>query len=270
MLKRLPFIFFILSFFFIFLGCTINKASLTHISKNDYSSPQVVLNELGRDDHFRNTLKATAYIEATTSQGSYPVKVAMMSRRPSSLRLETIPFFGPPDMILSVYEGVLKVFLTQKGAFYIGEASTKNLGYFSPFSTIGLQVEDVISILFGTHPKIKGKAITLSGSHEGNLYRLDILSENRRVQSLWVDKENDYLVGVDLFTDDKSIMYSVRFTGHSSTKEVAMPDKITIAYGDNGKPHVTIRYSDIQMATDIDMAIFDLQRPPGIKTIYID
>ena len=269
--RILPPLLFILSLFFIFPGCSVKKPLLSdRILKNNFPSPQVVLEKIDRDDHFKYTLNAIAHIEVNTSEERYPLKVAVMLKRPSSMRLEAIPIFGPPDLLLSVHEDILKVFLPHKGEFYIGQATTKNLRHFFPFFTTGLKVEDMTSILLGTHPKIKEKSVTLNGSFEGDIYRIDIVSENRRIQSLWIDTEKYYLVRVDLFDGNNSRLYSAMFTGHYSVGNLTMPQRVIIASGGDDKQNIIIRYSDVQTATGIDTAQFDLQPPPGIRPISMD
>jgi outer membrane lipoprotein-sorting protein len=269
--KRLPSLFFILSFFLIFPGCATKKTPIVnHISKNNFPPPHIVLEKIDRDDQNKGALKAIAYIEVNTFRGRYPLKAAVMVKKPSSLRLEVLPLIGPPELILSVHENVLKVFLPQKGEFYIGQASEKNLGYFFPFSTVGLLIEDITSIMLGTHPPIKEKSLILRDSPEDGFYRLDILSEKRKIQSLLIDSENNRLLRVDLFDNNNNRRYSVRFFGHSVTEILTIPDKITLASGDNENPYIIIRYSDAQMATGADAASFDLQPPPNITTISMD
>jgi len=270
MLKRLPPIFYILLLFFIFPGCSVKKTPLfNHISKNNFPSTQAVLEETDRNDHLKNTLKAIAHIEVITPEGRYPLKVAVMLKKPSSLRLEVIPVIGPPELLLTVHENFLKVFLPQKGEFYIGPATTNNLGYFFPFSAKGLQIEDIISILFGTHPKIIEKSITLNGSSEDDLYRIDVLSENRKIQSLWIDTEY-HIVMVDSYARDNSRRYSAIYTEYNSIGSLTLPQKVTVVIGDDDKQNIVIRYSDIEVATSVDAAQFDLQPPTGIRPIYLD
>ncbi len=269
--KRLPLFFFILSFLFIISGCAVKKTPVfNYAPKEDFSSPRVVLEMIDRDDHFKDSLKAIAHMELNTPRGRYLTKAAVMLKRPSSLRIEVIPVFGPPDLILTVHEDVLKVFLPQKGEFYIGQASANNLEHFFPFSVAGLHMEDITCILLGTRPRIKERPLTLNGTSQGNLYRLDITFEKRKVQSLWVDTENNRLVRVDLFAAGTDPSYNIRFIGHSPAGNSVIPDKITISPEGNDKPVLVIRYSDVQMAEGDNMAPFDLQPPPGIKTTFIN
>jgi outer membrane lipoprotein-sorting protein len=271
MLKRLSFLFCILSPFFIFPGCAIQQAhTVSHISDNIFLPPQVILEKIDRDDQCKDALKAIAHIEVNTLRGRYPVKAALMVKRPSSLRLEILPLLGPPELILSVHENVLKVFLPQKGEFYIGQASEKNMAYFFPFPMQGLVMEDIISILLGTHPTVKEESLTFRGSHDEGFYRVDILSENRKIQSLLIDIENNKLMRVNLFDNDNNPRYSVRFFGQSVTENLTIPDTITLASGYDENPYITIKYSDAQRAMGVDAASFDLQPPPNVTIISMD
>lgn len=271
MLKRLSFLFCILLLLFIFPGCATQKAhTVSQISENTFLPPQVILEKIDRDDQRKDALKAIAHIEVNTLRGRYPLKAALMVKRPSSLRLEILPLLGPPELILSVQGNTLKVFLPQRGEFYIGQASEKNLGGFFPFPMKGLVIEDITSILFGTHPTVKEESLTFRGSHDEGLYRVDILSEKRKIQSLLIDIEKNTLMKVNLFDNDNNQRYSVRFFGQIATENFTIPDTITLASGDDEAPHIIIRYSDAQKATGNDAASFDLQPPPNVTTISMD
>ena len=271
MRKRLPSFFFILSAFLILSACTITKTQKTGGgSKQSFSSSLVVLEKIDRDNQFKDGVKAIARMEVNTPEGRYPLKAALVLKRPSSLRLETIPLIGPADLFLTVHENVLKVFVPQNGKFYIGKATTRNLAHFIPVPATALSIEDMTSIMLGMHPEIRGKTITLDGSSEGSLYRIDILSENRKIQSLWVEPAEDHLVRVDLFGDNNSRLFSARFIGRNRIENMTMPENVTIAYGDNDKPDIIIRYVDIGPAKGIDATIFDLKPPPGVIPISMD
>ena len=271
MQKGLPSFFFILSVFLIFSACAITKTQkISTVSKLSFSSPLVVLEKIDSESKFKDGVKAIARIEVNTPDGRYPLKAALVLKPPSSLRLESMPIIGPADLFLTVHENVLKVFVPQKGKFYIGKATTKNLAHFIPIAATALRIEDMTSILLGTHPEVREKTITLDGSSDGDLYRLDILSENRKIQSLWVVPEEDRLVRVDLFAGDNSRLFSARFIGRDRIENMNLPENVTIAYGDNDKPDIIIRYIDIGPATGIDAAIFDLKAPPGVIPISLD
>lgn len=269
--KRLSSLFFILSLFFIFPGCALQKTStVNHMSKYSFPHPREILEKIDRDHQNKDALKAIAHIQVNTFRGKYPLKAAVMIKRPSSLRLELLPLIGPPELILSVHENVLKVFLPQKGEFYIGQASGKNMGKFFPFPTDGLTIEDITSIMLGSHPIIKEKSLVYRGSHDEGFYRVDIFSEKGKIQSLLIDHENNKLTRVNLFDNENSQRYGVRFYGQIVTEKLTIPEKITFASGNDENPYIIISYSDAQKTAETDLASFNLQPPPNAKIIYMD
>lgn len=268
--KRLSSLFIILSLLFLFPGCAPYKTS--PVSRGvELPFPHLleILEKIDLDHYRKDALKAIARIEVNTAQGRYPVKAAIMIKRPSSLRLEVLPPLGPPELILSVHEQVLKVFLPQKGEFYFGQASEKNMSHFFPFPLEGLVIEDIVSILLGTHPNVRGKSLTLTGTTEERFYLVDIFSEKRKIQSLFIDNENNTLMKVDLF-DDNRRLHSVKFMGQIIAEKLTAPDTITMTSGNSETPHITIRYSDVQSLTEADAASFALQTPPNVKIISLD
>jgi hypothetical protein len=270
MSKRLLSIFLVFAFLLFCLACAINKTQTIHEgSERGSSSPLAVLEKIDLSNQVQAGVRAIARIEVNSPEGRYPLKAALVLKRPSSLRLESIPLIGPADLFLTIHENVLKVFVPEKRKFFMGKASPRNLAHFLPGAAAGINIEGMTSLLIGTHPEIKGKTITLDGSREGSLYRIDILSEHRKIQSLWIDTD-DHLVRVDLFADDNSRLYSARFTGRNFIENMALPQNITIACGDNEKPDIIIRYIDIGPAKEIDAMIFDLKPPNGVTPISLD
>ena len=257
---------FVLTLFLIFQGCSLKATG----PRYDFSSPLAVLERTDAGNGQESGIKAIARIEVNTKEGRYPLKAALVLQRPSSLRFETIPVLGPSDFFLTVHEDVLKVFLPQNGKFYTGKATARNLGRFFPVPAAGLDIEDITAILLGAHPLIKGKTITLDSSYEGNLYRIDVFSERKKIQSLWIDPEDDCLVRVDLFAGENTRLYSARFEDWERAEGLTLPRIVKIAYGDNEKPDVIVRYVDIGPLGETDTTLFELSLPPGVSSISMD
>jgi hypothetical protein len=51
---------------------------------------------------------------------------------------------------------------------------------------------------------------------------------------------------------------------------MTLPQNVTIAYGDNEKPDIIIRYVDIWPVKEIDATIFDLKPPAGVIPVSLD
>ncbi len=255
-----------LSLFLIFSGCAPKKVAVPF--KGYALSPADVLKKISRTDSQKDTLKALANISVNTPKGRHSMKVALIVKKPSFLRVEAIPIIGPSSFFLSVSGNSLKVFLPKKGEFYIGQATRKNLTTFFP---INLKVEDIVSILVGTPPRVKGQNMTLQGCIEGELYRIDVISKDKKVQSLWVDR-CDNLVRIEALGDDGRILYRARLKDHNRISGISIPGKVMIMTGKTDRSSAHIRYLDVQLSQDQDMDanLFDLDIPAGIKPTFID
>ncbi len=254
-------------FLFLFLafgGCAPKK--VTAPFKGYVLPPEDVLKNVSRTDNLRDTLKAIAHIAVDTPEGKYSMKVALIVKRPSFLRVEAMPIIGPSDLFLSISENSLKVFLPKEGKFYIGHATRKNLAMFFP---INLKAEDIISILVGTPPYIKEQNITLRGQVEGELYRINVMTQGKKIQSLWVNPDGN-LVKIEVLDNEGEISYTARLKDHHQICGTSIPGKVIIITGKPSKLNARIRYSDTQLTQNVNPAIFDLDIPPGIEPIFID
>lgn len=256
-----------LSIFLTFPGCAPKKVTVPF--KGYSLPPEDVLKKISRTDNPKDTLKAIARITTNTSKGRHSIKIAVVARRPSFFRAEAMPVIGTSGFFLSVSGDSLRAFLPAKGEFYIGQATMKNIARVFPID-LNLKVEDMVSILTGTPPRVKGENITLQGYAEGELYRIDIISGSKKVQSLWVDPSHDSLVRIETSDNDGSILYRARLEDHSRIDGMSFPGRVIIMAGKTGKSSVSIRYSDVHLSQDVDTALFDLDIPAGIKLIYID
>ena len=253
-----------LSLLLTFSGCAPKKVTVPF--KGYTLPPEDVLAKISRTDNLRNTLKAIAHIAVNTPKGKHSMKVALVVKRPSFFRVEAIPIIGPSNLFLSISGDSLKVFLPKEGKFYVGHATRKNLAMFFP---INLKVEDIVSILIGTPPHVKRQNITIRGQAEGKFYRIDVMSQGKNVQSLWVNPDYN-LVRIEALDNNGRILYTVRLKDHHQIGGMSIPGKVTIITGKTCKSRARIRYSDTQFSEDVDTTLFDLDIPPGIKPIFID
>ena len=253
----------------VFSGCAATTPALHDDSRVfPVITPEVVLAKIAHPD--LNILKAMASIEVYRPGGRHATKAALLIKKPSHLRIEAIPIIGPVNLFLSVQEDVLKVFLPQKGAFYLGKATPENLANFSHGFMAAMRIEDLLSIMLGTYPRIREKNLLLEGSLEGKRYRIDMVAEGRKVQSIWVDLSNYHLAEVQSFNALDRVSYTARFEAFDKVGLFAMPLKITLIWETDDHPKLIIRYSSIEWLTEVEGPEFDLQIPPGTNPIYLD
>jgi len=262
-IKKYPLIIlFIFSQSTLFAGCASDKASISQ-SAIEFSSPEAALTEIAKKVPIENTVKSIASIQMTTKNGSFPLKVAMMLKRPSLMRVEAIPILGPPNFFLSIHENHLKVFLPDKNEFYMGHATPENMALFLP---LRIDMESMVSLLMGSYPIINGRNRSLRGFPEKDLYRIDIHIEGKRIQSLWIRLTDGCLAGIEVFHDEK-MLYEVKFEEHVRLGGFVIPQKIMIISKED-QTTLSIRYRDIELTMEKDDTVFDLKVPPDIKPKY--
>lgn len=256
-------------FFVALAGCGMGKV---RPAATTYSPPpENILEKIIRADKQRDTLEAVANIEISSEKGRYPLKVALIVKRPSFLKIEAIPLVGTPDFFLSLQGSTLKVFLPQKREFYICRATRENLALFLPVS---IPLEEIAPVLMGIPPHTgPTPGIDKSpGSWEGEgaLYRVDMPSGEGSIRSFWIDRTTGTLARVEV-REDYRLLYTARYEEYGEAEEIPMPRKVIITPEEPTAPHVAIRYSDIRFLTTADTAqLFDLPVPAGLEPIILD
>lgn len=250
-------------------GCAGRIAATPAGGGRSYFSPEAALRALAVSTPAAATITATARIKISHNEGRYPLKVALMMRRPAYLRVESIPLMGPPDFFLSIAKGQLHVFLPGEGAgaFYVGRATAQNLSRFFPLS---LPAAETVSLLMGEGglPLNDGESLlSLQGKQEGELYRVDQSLEGRMFRSLWIDPAGDLLVRLRMFTEEGNIAYTADFAEHTRVGEGLLPQSIAVS--GTSLPGITLRYTELRQIDD-DTAAFPLPVPEGVIPISLD
>jgi hypothetical protein len=227
-----------------------------------YESPRTALRELTASTA-TGTITATARIEVSYRGERYPLKAAMMMRRPANLRLESIPLLGPPDFFLSIEAGELRVFLPEKGAFYAGPATRWNI---SRFLHLPLQAEEIVGFLMGRLPADWEDANDWYGEQEEEFYRVDRYVGGRKTCSLWIDPAAGRLARVRAFAGGGEIAYTADFTDHARVGPGFLPHRLTIT---SESVSLSVRYTEMSLIDD-DGASFTLPTPEGMMPIPLE
>jgi len=259
----IPMLLWIAAFALVLSGCAGRRPTALQAR---YPSPEAALRALAVSTSADQTFTATARIEINHQGERYPMKIAVMMRRPASLRVESIPLLGPPDFFLSVANDELRVYLPGRSAFYTGRAVPQNIARFLP---IFMPVDETISLLMGIAPDNREKSPTLLGEQEERYYRVDEYAANRRTRSLWIDPADNRLVRIRTFAGGETVVYEAAFAEHILVGggEGFMPQRLTIT-GD-GMAALSLRYTDLRAIT-ADPESFPLPFPEGIAPIRLD
>ena len=210
-----------------------------------------------------DTLSAIAQIDLVTPQGYHPVRVAIVMKKPSYLRLELLPIIGTPDFFLSSSPAEMCIFIPSKGEFYRGKPTAANLERFLPWQ---FNIEDIVMIFTGAYPPIIDGIISCQSYQEKNSLRIEMKSPSDKSQVLWVGEDNRLLKLVSLNEFGQEI-YHVNYEDFKP--ESPVPGKITINMAD-GITSISVRYAEIKIEKAADLSVFELPVPAGVKLILLD
>jgi hypothetical protein len=264
-MKNLVYIVLVPLMVFIFANCAPQKP--VEPIKKYIPPPEDVLKKISSTSNREEAVSATARLTIKTVKGTYTQNVAIAVKKPASLRIETIPLFGTPDLLLSVDVHRLKVFLPKEGHFYVGPATRENIFL---FSRLYLDLDEAVAILMGTPPLLQQNGMALKGSMDKELYRIDIFSGKRLIQSLWVDLDHDKVLQTDVFNEIGEIYYRVEFDDYNHFGRITRPQLVKILIAAPHKISASIKYSNIQVLSETAENLFDLPVPPGIMPIIIE
>jgi hypothetical protein len=230
-----------------------------------FASPEAALAHVMAGMSADVTVQALADLRMATQEGLHPMKLAVLMKKPESLRVEALPLFGPPVFFLSIHEQRLKVYLSETRTFHTGRASAENIARYLPLK---MDPQDLIAVLMGTGPLSSGPDTLLRGRAEGDYYRLDMDGPSKK-QSLWIRTTDGFLERLDLH-QDRNRSYQVRYEEPLHEEDWVFPQKINIDFGGGDGFSLSIRYRDVRFLKQADPVRFDLAVPPGAAPVYLD
>jgi hypothetical protein len=245
-------------------GCAPRKALLLG---EDFSSPGRALATLEQMNAGEDTLKGVSTLTVNGTDGRYTVKIALLAKRPCSLRVEEMPFLGLPDLFLSANEDRLKVFYPKEGKFYVGKPTRENISRFLPW---GIEVEEFLALLFGMPPPGIAAAERLEGRAEDDLYRIDAFESGERIGSLWIDPLDHRLVRTEILTEKGDVLYDATLASYGPAGDLVIPKELILDFFKPEKTDILIRHGSTEITSDEDEDLFDLEVPAGITPLQLD
>ena len=210
-----------------------------------------------------DTFSAIANIDLTTPEGFYPVKAALIIKKPSYLRLELLPVIGVPDFMLTATPEKINIFIPSRREFYNGLPTASNLKKFLPWS---MEIEDIVMILSGTYPSFEERDISYREFQEENLWCLEMKAQSGSSLIIGLSGNNK-LQKLIRKNDTGKELYNVEYVYNDNHSNIA--DKIIIKMGD-GKTSLSVKYSDVKIEKSEDLSVFNLVIPPNVKSINLE
>jgi hypothetical protein len=242
------------------LSCGFKKPT---IANAEFSIGKIKSSSFGPIINADEILSALTLINISTPKGFYPVKAALIIKRPSHLRLEILPVIGVPDFFLTVPAEKMKIFIPSQGELYSGRPTVSNLQKFLPWP---IEIEDMIMIFTGTYPLFKENNITYQADQEDDLLRVEMNAPSGSSQIIWLGKNNKLL---KLVRKDETgeELYNVKYTYDDDHND--FPEKIIINMADE-TTSLSVKYLDVKIEKTTDLSIFDLAIPENAKEIILE
>ncbi len=230
-------------------------------------SPDEILRNIEMREREIEDLKGIARIRVTNADRNHSLKEVIIVRRPSSLRMETLGFFGQPLFFLTVKEGRLSILSLMEKRFYQGAVTPENLSIIFPFH---LGSEDLCSILLGGIPVIEYLSMDMEFVREENLYILKLMKEGGGpTQFLWVEPSDLSIMKTEIYDYSENFVLGVIFDDYKRINGRVFPMSACILLP-SSSTKIRINYSELEINTGVTEDVFDLDVPPGVKIVNLD
>ena len=171
-------------------GCAPKKLPPAQIS-----DPKAMLEQIWRGSQPEKTFRAIASIRIESPDGTYATKAALLTHDPFYLRLETIPVFGTPDLLLTLNRVNMKFFLARQAKFYIAPAN-RGISLIIP---INLAPAELIPLLRGSIPlSAFSSGISIKAFLDDGSYKFDFFSGDKILRSLWIDRSSGQPIKMEI------------------------------------------------------------------------
>jgi hypothetical protein len=247
---------------FLLIPVILNAGCANRAVVSSYPPTQNILASISSAVSETDTLSAEARINLTTSQGYYPLRAALVIKKPSYLRLELLPPIGPPDFFLAATPQYMKILLPGKAEFYQGEPDSHNLSRFLPWT---INIEGIVAVFTCTWPSLTGN-VAYRRCLEKNSLRIEMKAERGESQTVWIGPEGR-LSKLERFDENGKLLYTALFSDYKDGSPIA--GKINVGLAD-GTTSLDLKYSDLKIEKANDLSIFDLSVPEGFKEIIMN
>lgn len=210
--------------------------------------------------------RGTARISLETPDGKYFRTTAFAVRYPGSLRIEALPLFGTPDLLLAADGRLLKAYFPEERLFLMGAPDATSL--YALFR-LPLDVPDVVSLIMGIPPGRDDSLLRYEASWEGALYRADGFLNGERIRSFWLDVERRRLVRYESRGAGSRSSFTAVFEGALPAGGRDFPERISIRMESPVPVISTIRLSGLERMETVSPDLFDLVVPPETEIRWI-
>ena len=247
------------------LGCSGLKSTKSHTISIDFHD-HILERVQAREKEIQN-LKGIAKIKVFDESGNYSFKEIIIVERPSSLRMETLGFFGQPFFYLVAKDDHLSILSVKENRLYRGEANSKNLSLLLPFY---LQSNDLFSVLLSKTPLIAYSETDARFMMEKNQYLIKLeQKETNSRQIIWVDSSDFVVLRSEAYNSMGNLVFLIQFDNYKTVNSTLFPLSTDISLPlTSTKIHID--YSELEVNTSLSHDTFHLHTPPGTEVVDLD
>lgn len=251
--------------FFWISGCAAPGKTIPPLHRGVPPPPESVLSEWFGNPPGEG-FRGTARISLETPDGKYFRTTAFAVRYPGSLRIEALPLFGTPDLLLASDGLFLKAYFPEEHLFLLGPPDAASL---NALFRLPLDVTDVVSLIMGIPPGRGDPLLRYEASWEGPLYRADGFLNGEKTRSFWLDVERKKLVRYETRGKGSCPSFTAVFEGTLPVGGIEFPERISIRVEKPVPVVSAIRLSDLERMETVSPELFDLAVPPEVETRWI-
>lgn len=209
--------------------------------------------------------KAMADFSIIAPGRDFSAKQALLIKRPAMFRLETLSFFGQPQLYIVSDGRELNIFDPRGRKLYIAEATAQN-----NFKLFGIRrsLDDVVTILLGSVPLfIDPDQIDIRYFEGQGQYLLEATSRNGSTQKVWFDSASFNILGSELVDKDGLVELKARFENFTSHGDIDFPRTIELSLPAD-EARLKVKYDDLNLNEGLPDEFFKL-RPPQDTEVYL-
>ncbi|MBI4618869.1 MAG: DUF4292 domain-containing protein [Desulfobacterales bacterium] len=249
----------------ILTGCTSLRCSTSPIKP--LSSPDDILKKVVIREEKIEDLKGIAKVRITSADKNYSLKEVIIVQKPSSLRMETLGFFGRPLFFLTAKDNRFSVLSLIENKFYQGKVTPEKLSTVFP---LYLKSKDLFSILLGSTPLIDHADMDIGIVQEENLYLVRFSQQGGITrQFIWIEPLNFSIMKSEIYDSSENLILKVEFDNYKMVNSLLFPMSTSVSLPLRSTK-IKIDYSELEINTGINRNSFDLDVPPGAKIVYLD
>lgn len=208
-----------------------------------------------------HSLKGMAKVRVVTRKADTTVTEAVVVKRPSSVRLDTLGFLTP--MMVFASDGDV-VNMAAGNKFYTGKLSSNRLASL-PFPFNLFPMNEMTTILMGSTSVIKFESSEVAYSDAKGIHILTLRSrDGLRRQTIWVDAETSRLVKSEITDEGLGLVLTLAFERYQDAGGVSIPKDIDVRISP-GNSRFHMQYEDVELNQTVNEDLFVIMPPEGVE-----